>query len=82
MVAEKLDPTVDRICFCYIFQTVMNLENRTTEMSSEGPKMVEKRYELAGNGLKWSKNQERSGDPWWLPPPLRLPDPGREIWPA
>ena len=45
-------------------------------MSSEGPKMVEMRYGLAENGLKWPKNQERSGDPWWSPPPLRRPDPG------
>ena len=43
-------------------------------MSSEGPKMVEIRYGLAGNGLKWPKNQERFGDPRW--PPLRRPDPG------
>ena len=44
MVAGKLDPTVGRICFRRIFQTVMNLEKKTTEMSSEGPKMVGKRY--------------------------------------
>ena len=49
MVAEKLDPTVSRICFCRIFQTVMNLEKRTTEMSSEGPKMVGERYGSAWN---------------------------------
>ena len=51
MVAEKLDPIVGRICFCRIFQTVMNLEKRTIEMSSEGPKMVERgmgRLEMAG----------------------------------
>ena len=45
-------------------------------MSSEGPKMVEIRYGLAENGLKWPKNQEIFGDPWWPPPPLRRPDPG------
>ena len=46
-------------------------------MSLEGPKMVERRYGLAENGLKWSKNQERSGDPRWPPPPpLRQPDHG------
>ena len=44
MVAEKFDPIVGRICFCRIFQMVMNMEKRTMEMSSEGPKMVEKRY--------------------------------------
>ena len=36
--------------------------------------MVGERYGLAGNGLKWPKNQETSGDPRW--PPLRRPDPG------
>ena len=45
-------------------------------MSSEGPKMVEMRYGLAENGLKWPKNQDRSGDPRWSPPPLRRPDSG------
>ena len=53
MVAEKLDLTIGRICFCRIFQTVVNLEKRTTEMSLEGPKMVERRYGVAENGLKW-----------------------------
>ena len=42
MVARKLDPTAGRVCFCLFFQMVMNLEKRTTEMSLEGPKMVEK----------------------------------------
>ena len=54
----------------------MNLEKMTTEISSEGPKMVERRYGLVKNGLKWLENQERSGDPQWPPPPLRQPDPG------
>ena len=62
MVAEKLDPTIGRICFCRIFQTVMNMEKRTTEMSSEGPKMVERGYGVARNGLIWPKNQENTGD--------------------
>ena len=53
MVAGKLDPTVGRICFCRIFQKVMNLEKRTTKMSSEGPKMVEKRN---GSALKLPEN--------------------------
>ena len=38
--------------------------------------MVEMRYGLVENGLKWPKNQERSGDPRWPSPPLRLLDPG------
>ena len=61
VVAETLDPTVDRIFFCHIFQTVMNLKKRTTEMSSEGPKMVGERYGSAWNGRK----MEKSGDPRW-----------------
>ena len=32
-------------------------------MRSKGPKMVERSYGLAGNDLKWPKNQEISGDP-------------------
>ena len=47
MVAGKRDPIVDQIYFCRIFQTVMNLEKRTKEMSLKGPKMVERRYEFA-----------------------------------
>ena len=47
VVAEKLDPIVDQFCFCRIFQTVRNLQKGTTEMSLEGPKMVEKRYGFA-----------------------------------
>ena len=65
VVAEKLDPTVGRICFCRIFQTVMNLEKRTTEMSLEGPKMVAERYGSAWNGRKMTK----SDDPRWQLPP-------------
>ena len=61
MVAEKLDPIVGQIFFCRIFQTVVNLEKRTTEMSSEGPKMVGERYGSAWNGRKMTK----SGDPRW-----------------
>ena len=45
-------------------------------MSSEGPKMVGGRYGLAENGLKWPKNQEKSDDPRWPPPPLSRPNPG------
>ena len=65
VVAEKLDPTVDHICFCLIFQTVMNMEKRTTGMSSEGPKMGGGRYRLDWSGRKMVK----SGDPKWRLPP-------------
>ena len=41
----------------------MNLEKKTTEMGSEGLKMVERSYGVDGNGLKWPKNQENTGDP-------------------
>ena len=76
MVDEKLDPTIDQLCFRRNFQMVRNLQKGTTGMSSEGLKMVGGRYGLAGNGLKWPKNQEKSGDPRWPPPPLLRPDPG------
>ena len=68
VVAEKLDLTVGQLCFRCNFQTVRNLKKGTKEMSSEGPKMVERSYGLAGNGLKWPKNQEISSDPWWPQP--------------
>ena len=71
--AEKLDPTVGRNCFCRIFQTVMNLEKSTTEMSSEGPKMVGERYGSAWNGRKMAK----SGDPRWRLPPCSPARSGR-----
>ena len=45
-------------------------------MSSGGPKMVERSYGLAENGLKWPKNQEISGEPRWPLPLLRRLDPG------
>ena len=61
MVAGKLDPTVGQLCFCRIFQTVRNMQKGTTEMSSEGQKMVEKRYGSAWNGRKMTK----SCDPRW-----------------
>ena len=84
MVAGKLDPTVGQLCFHRNFQTVKNLQKGTTEMSPEGLKMVRGRYGLAGNGLKWPENHKMSGDPWWLPPPLRQPDPGASggSWPG
>ena len=50
-VAGKLVPTVGRICFRRIFQTMMNLEKKNTEMSSDGQKMVKigmGRLEMAG----------------------------------
>ena len=68
VVAGKLDPTVNQICFHRIFQTVMNLEKRTTGMSSEGPKMMGERYGSAWNGRKMAK----SDDPRCRQPP-RLP---------
>ena len=81
MVAEILDPIVDLICFCCIFQTVMNLEKRTTRMSSEGPKMGGGRY-----GSNWSgRKMAKSGDPRWRLPPFagsiqaRLAAAGSEI---
>ena len=40
VVAGKLDPTVGQLCFCRNFQAVRNLQKGTTELSSEGPKMV------------------------------------------
>ena len=67
MVAGKLDPTVGQLCFCRIFQTVRNLQKGTTGMSSEGPKMVGRRYGSAWSGQKMQKK----GDPRWRPqPPL------------
>ena len=60
MVAEKLDPTVGQICFFRNFQTVMNLEKRTTEMSSEVQKWWKRgmgRPEMAGK----HKNQVTQG---------------------
>ena len=68
MVAEKLDPTIFQLCFHRNFQTVGNLKKGTTGMSSEGPKIVERSSGLAGNGLKWPKNQEKPDDPLWPPP--------------
>ena len=77
VVAGKIYPTIGQLCFRRNFQTVRNLQKRTTEMSLEGPKMVGERYGLARNGLKWPKNQENSGDPRWPPPPplFHRPDP-------
>ena len=53
--AEKLDLTFDRFCFSCNFQTVRNLQKGTTEMSSGGPKMVERNYGVVGNGRKIKK---------------------------
>ena len=64
VVAEKLNPTVGQICFSRIFQTVRNLREGTTGMSSEGPKMVGERYGSAWNGRKI----EKSDVPLWRPP--------------
>ena len=82
MVAGKLDPTVGRICFCRIFQTVMNLEKRTKEMSSEGPKMVERSNGVAGNGRKIKKLSVTHGGRrrrFAGPIPARLAVVGHEI---
>ena len=76
VVAEKLDPTIGRICFCRIFQTVINLEKRTTEMSSEGPKRVEEKYGSAWNGRKMTK----SDDPRWRLPSCSPARFGRVRW--
>ena len=70
VVAGKLDPTVGQICFRRIIQTMRNLQKGTTEMSSEGPKMVGGRYGSAWNGQKTPK----SDDPKWRPSP---PSPAR-----
>ena len=75
-MAEKLDPTVDQLCFRRNFQTVRNVQRGTTEMSSEAPKIVGRGYRFSGNGLKWPKNQEKPCDPRWLPPRLRRLNPG------
>ena len=85
MVAEKLDPTVSQLCFCCIFQTVRNLQKGTTEMSSDGPKMVERRYGLAGNGRKIKKSPVTHGGRRRRFAGLIRERPaatGREIWPA
>ena len=76
VVAEKRDPSVGQLYFYRNFQTVRNLQKGTTEMSSEGPKMEERSYGVAGNGLKWPENQEKPDDPPWPPSSLRRPDPG------
>ena len=55
---------------------VRNLQKGTTEMSSEGPKMVERSYGVAVSGRKWPKNHEFSGSSRWPLPPLHLLDPG------
>ena len=56
MVAEKIDPTIGRTCFCRIFQTVRNLKKKTMGMSSESPKMGGGRYGSAWNGRKIAKS--------------------------
>ena len=65
MVVGKHDPTIGQTSFRRIFQTVRNLRKRTTEMSSEGPKMGGGRFGSAWNGRKIAK----SGDPRWRLPP-------------
>ena len=96
MVFEKLDPTVSQIFFRRIFQTVMNMEKRTTEMSSEGPKMVGERYGSAWNGRKMTNPATQGGGcavlagPIWVRPAAagreisrrRLSGGGAPPWPA
>ena len=85
MVAGKPDLTFGRFRFRCNFQTVQNLQKGTTEMSSGGPKMVERSYGVAENGRK---NQEQSGDHGGRrcrfagSIQARLAAVGREIWPA
>ena len=62
VVAEKLDPTVGQICFRRIFQTVRNLQKRTTGMSSEGPKMGEGGMGQFGMAEKRRKSVTHHGD--------------------
>ena len=50
VVAQKLDPTVDQLCFCRIFQTVRNLQKWTTENEFRGSKNSGKEVWV---GLKW-----------------------------
>ena len=79
MVAEKLNPTVGRICFCRIFETVMNLEKRTTEMSSEGPKMVERRYGFRPKNTKIRRPKLAAAAEFVSPIRARPTAVGREI---
>ena len=72
MVAGKLDPTVDQICFCRIFQTVRNLRNGTTGMSLEGPKMGEGGMGRPGMAEKQQNPATHRGDR----PRVRRPDLG------
>ena len=45
MVAGKLDPTVGRILFLpYLSNGDESEKKKTAEMSSDGPKMVKRRY--------------------------------------
>ena len=85
VVAGKLDPTVGQLYFRRNFQMVRNLQKGTTEMSSEGPKMVGGRYGLAENGRKVKKSPVTHGARrrrFAGPIRARLEAVGREIWPA
>ena len=70
VVAGNIDPTVGRICFCRIFQTVMDLEHGNEFIGSKnGGKEV-------WVGLKWTKDTKI-----WRPKlatavALGRPDPG------
>ena len=53
VVAGKLDPTVDQLYFCRIFQTVRNLQKRDHANEFRGSKNGGKEVWV---GLKWPKN--------------------------
>ena len=53
VVAEKLDPTVDQLCFCCIFQTVRSLQKKYHGNEFRGSKNGGKEVWVF---LKWPKN--------------------------
>ena len=56
VVAGKIDPTFGQLCFRRNFQMVKNLQKGTTEMSSEGRKMVGRGGGGGGGeGMVWSE---------------------------
>ena len=64
--------TVGQLCFRRIFQTMRNLRKGTTEMSSEGPKMVGGDMGRPGMAGKHQNPTTQGGDCRLL----RRPDPG------
>ena len=78
MVTGKLDPTVDRTCFCCIFQTVRNSRKRNTGMNSEGPKMEGWGGGGGGYGSAWNGRKiAKFDDPRWRLPPHSPAQSGR-----